>query len=177
MSYDQQYSHQQPWLSKPEPEVEILSPLDAEKSRRWRLVLGCSSVFLGLMSGFYAYTDISVVIRAMNTAATSGGYIPGDAMSHVITIIAVFCVLALAYIGVGTWNIIARHSTSRPPLVGAIILTAAASILIVLYMMTKSPGGVEFSALGLNALIISRCVIVMRMKKAPVYPSAAGWTN
>lgn len=177
MSYDQQYSPQQPWLSEPDPDAGVLSALDDEKSRRWRLVLGCSSVFLGLMSGFYAYTDISVVIRAMNTATTSGGYIPGSAMSHAIAIIAVLCVLALAYVGVGIWNIVARLSTARAPLIAAIVLTAAAFILIVVYMTTKSPGGVEFSALGLNALIISRCAIVMRMKKVRAYPAAAEWTN
>lgn len=173
MSYDQQYSHQQPWLSEPGPDAGVLSPLDAEKSRRWRLVLGCSSVFLGLMSGFYAYTDISAVIRALNTATTSGGYIPADAISHAIALIAVFCVLALAYVGAGIWNIIARLSTAKAPLIAAIVLTAVASILIVLYMTTKSPGGVEISALGLNALIISRCVTVMRMKKVPAYPATA----
>ncbi|GGI00870.1 hypothetical protein GCM10007170_39010 [Arthrobacter liuii] len=130
------------------------------------------------MSGFYAYTDISVINRAMNTATTSGGYILGSAMSHAIAIIAVFCVLALAYVGVGTWNIVARLSTAKAPLLGAIILTAAASVLIVLYITTKSsPGGVEFSALGLNALIISRCAIVMRMKKVPAYPATAEWTH
>lgn len=177
MSYDQQSSHRRPWLSEPGPEVEILSPLDAEKSRRWRLVLGCSSVFLGLMSGFYAYTNISALIRVMDTVARSGGYIPGDAMSRAVAIIAVFCVLALAYVGVGIWNIIARLSTARAPLIAAIVLTAAASILIVLYMTTKSSSGVEISALGLNALIISRCVTVMRMKEVAAYPAAAEWTN
>lgn len=173
LSYDQQYSHRQPWLSEPGPDAGVLSPLDAEKSRRWRLVLGCSSVFLGLMSGFYAYTDISAVIRALNTATTSGGYIPADAMSHAIALIAVFCVLALAYVGAGIWNIVTRLSTAKAPLIAAIALTAAAFILIVVYMTTKSPGGVEYSALGLNALIISRCVIVMRMKKVAAYPATA----
>ncbi|QDG88078.1 hypothetical protein [Pseudarthrobacter sp. NIBRBAC000502770] len=173
MSYDQQSSHQQQWLSEPGPEVEILSPADDAKSQRWRLVLGCSSVFLGLMSGFYAYTNISALVRVMDTVARSGGYIPGDAMSRAIAIIAVFCVLALAYVGVGTWNIIAGHSTSKPSLIAAIGLTVAASVLIVLYMTTKSPGGVEYSALGLNALIISRCAIVLRMKKVPASRSLA----
>lgn len=177
MSYDQQSSHQQQWLSEPGPEVEILSPVDDAKSQRWRLVLGCSSVFLGLMSGFYAYTNISGLIRVMDTVARSGGYIPGAAMSRAIAIIAVFCVLALAYVGAGIWNIVARNSTSKPPLIAAIGLTVAASVLIVLYMTTKSPGGIEYSALGLNALIISRCVIVMRMKKVPAYPAAAEWTH
>lgn len=176
MSYDQQSSHQQPWLSEPGPEVEVLSPLDAEKSRRWRLVLGCSSVFLAVFSGFYAYTDISAVIRAMNTATTSGGYIPADAMSHAITIIAVLCGLALAYVGVGTWNIVARRSTAKPPLIAAISLAAAALIVIVVFMATKSTG-FQVGGLGLNALIISRAASVLRMKKTPAYPSAARWTN
>jgi len=98
-------------------------------------------------------------------------------MSRAVAIIAVFCVLSLAFVGVGTWNIIARLSTARAPLIAAIVLTAAASILVVLYMTTKSPGGVEISALGLNALIISRCVTVMRMKKIAAYPASAEWTN
>lgn len=174
MSYDQQSSHQQTWLSEPGPSV--LSPLDAEKSRRWRLVLGCSSLFLAIFSGFYAYTDISVVIRAMNNAATSGGYIPADAMNHAIAIIAVFCVLALAYVGVGTWNIVARRSTAKSPLIAAIVLAAAALIAIIVFMATKSTG-FQIGGLGLNALIISRAAIVLRMKKAPDYPAAAGWTN
>jgi len=177
MSYDQQSSHRQPWVSGSGPGVGILSPLDDEKSQRWRLVLGCSSVLLGLMSGFYAYANISALIRVMDTVARSGGYIPGDAMSRAVAIIAVFCVLSLAYVGVGIWNTVARCSTARAPLIAAIVLTAAASILVVLYMTTKSPGGVEISALGLNALIISRCVTVMRMKKIAAYPASAEWTN
>ncbi|MBT2568094.1 hypothetical protein J7I84_16635 [Arthrobacter sp. ISL-85] len=176
MSYDQQSSHQQPWLSEPGPEVKILSPADDAKSQRWRLILGCSSVFLGLASGFYAYTDISMVIRAMNTAATAGDYIPADAMNHAIAVIAVFCVLALAYVGVGIWNIITRRSTAKSPLIAAIILAAAALILIVIYMTTQSTG-LRVGGIGLNVLIISRAAIVLRMKKVPVYPTAAEWTN
>jgi len=177
MSYDQQSSYQQPWLSEPGLGAGVLSPLDAEKSRRWRLVLGCSSLFLGLLSGFYAYTNISAVIRATNAVATSGGYIRASAMSLAIAIIAVFCVLALAYVCVGTWNIVARHSTAKSPLVAAIILAAVASILIVVFMATKSAGGVEISGLGLNALVISRCATVLRMKKTSAHPAAAEWTN
>jgi hypothetical protein len=175
MSYDQQSSHPQPWLT--EPGQGVLSPVDYEKSQRWRLVLGCSSLFLALFSGFYAYTDISTVIRAMNTAATSGGYIPAGAMSHAIAIIAVLCVLALAYVGVGTWNIVARRSTAKSPLIAAIILAAAAFVLIVVYLATKSTGGFQIGGLGLNALIVSRAAIVLRMKKTPAYPAAARWTN
>ncbi|HCB56837.1 MAG TPA: hypothetical protein DEP82_02590 [Arthrobacter bacterium] len=177
MSYDQESSYQQSWLSEPGPAAGLLSPLDAEKSKRWRLVLGCSSVFLGLLLGFYAYTTISSVIRSTKTVAASGGYINASGMSHAVAIIAVFCVLGLAYIGVGTWNIVARHSTARAPLIAAIILAAAAFILIIVLMTTKSTGGVEISGLGLNALIISRCAIVLRMKKVPAYSSAAEWTN
>jgi hypothetical protein len=177
MNYDQQSSYQQPWLSEPGPGAGGLSLLDAEKSQRWRLVLGCSSLLLGLLSGFYAYTTISSIIRATNTVAASGGYIPASAMSLPIAISAIFCVLALAYVGVGTWNIVARRSTAKAPLIAAIILAAAALILIIVVMTTKSTGGVEISGLGLNALIISRCATVLRMKKAPAYPAAAEWTN
>ncbi len=41
----------------------------------------------------------------------------------------------------------------------------------------EASSGVEISALGLNALIISRCVTVMRMKKVAAYPASAEWTN
>jgi hypothetical protein len=98
-------------------------------------------------------------------------------MSRAVAIIGVFCVLSLAYVGVGTWNIVTRLSTAKAPLIAAIALTAAAFILIVVYMTTKSPGGVEYSALGLNALIISRCVIVMRMKKVAAYQATAERAN
>lgn len=152
-------------------------PVDHEKSQRWRLVLGCSSLFLALFSGFYAYENISAVMHAVMTVRASGGYIPENAMSLAIAIIAVFCVLALAYVGVGIWNIAARRSTAKSPLIAAIILAAAASILIVIYMATKSTGGFQIGGLGLNALIISRAAIVLRMKKTPAYPAAAGWTN
>ena len=57
-----------------------------------------------------------------------------------------------------------------------IILAVAAVILIVIYMATKSTG-FQIGGLGLNALIISRAAIVLRMKKVPAYPAAAGWTN
>ncbi|MDP9226609.1 MAG: hypothetical protein M3P18_22770 [Actinomycetota bacterium] len=177
MSYDQQSSYQQPWPSGLGRGAGVLSSWDAEKSQRWRLVLGCSSLFLALFSGFYAYENISAVMHAVMTVGASGGYIPESAMSLAIAIIGVFCVLALAYVGVGIWNIGARRSTAKSPLIAAIILAAAASILIVIYMATKSTGGFQIGGLGLNALIISRAAIVLRMKKAPAYPAAAEWTN
>ena len=40
-----------------------------------------------------------------------------------------------------------------------------------------STGGFQIGGLGLNALIVSRAAIVLRMKKTPAYPAAARWTN
>jgi hypothetical protein len=176
MSYDQHSSYQQPWtaqLSGPSRAAGLLSPQDAEKSRRWRLVLGCTALFLALFSGFYAYVNIAAVIRATNAVGASGGYISESAMALAVAIIGVLCVLAIAYAGIGAWNIAARRSTAKSPLIAAIILAATAFVLIVVYMATKSTGGFQISGLGLNALIFSRAAIVLRMKKAPVYPTAA----
>lgn len=176
MSYDQQSPYQQPWPAQPSGPwsvVETLSPQDAEKSRRWRLVLGCSSLFLALFSGFYAYTNIVSVIRAVKAVGASGGYVSQSAMALAVAIIGIFCVFAIAYAGIGAWNIAARRSTAKSPLIGAIILAAAAFVLIVVYMATKSTGGYQMGGLGLNALIVSRAAIVLRMKKTPAYPAAA----
>lgn len=180
MSYDQQSSYQQPWTAQPSGPwraAAMLSPQDAEKSRRWRLVLGCTSLFLALFSGFYAYRNVASVIDATNAVGASGGYISESAMALAVAIIGVFFVFAVAYAGIGTWNIAARRSTAKSPLIAAIILAAAAFVLIVVYMATKSTGGFQISGLGLNALIFFRAAIVLRMKKAPVYPAAADLTN
>jgi len=180
MSHDQQSPYQSPWPPQPSapwPPDGMLSPQDAEKSRRWRVVLGCSSLFLALFSGFYAYMNISSVARATKAVAAAGGYVPQSATALALAIIGIFCVLALAYAGIGTWNIAARGSTAKSPLIAAIVLAAAAFVLIVVYMATRSTGGFQVGGLGLNALIVSRRAIVLLMKKLPAYPTAPNWTD
>jgi hypothetical protein len=176
MNQDQPSPYQSPWPPQPSapwPPDGMLSPQDAEKSRRWRVVLGCSSLFLALFSGFYAYMNIASVSRATKAVAAAGGYVPQSATALAVGIIGILCVLALAYAGIGTWNIAARGSTAKSPLIAAIVLAAAAFVLIVVYMATKSTGGYQMGGLGLNALIVSRAAIVLRMKKTPAYPAAA----
>ncbi|MGY3567443.1 hypothetical protein [Sinomonas sp. RB5] len=180
MSYDQQPPHQQPWPAQPAapwPAAGSLLPQDAEKSRRWRLVLGCSSLFLALASGFYASINIASVIGARRAIEAAGRYVPASAMALAAAIIGVFCLLALAYAGIGAWNIAARRSTAKAPLIAAIVLAGAAFVLIVFYMATRSTGGFQLGGLALNALIVSRAVTILRMKKTPAYPAAARWTS
>jgi magnesium-transporting ATPase (P-type) len=176
MSHNQQSSYQQPWpalSSEPPRAAGMLSPQDAEKSTRWRLVLGCSALFLALFSGFYAYMNIASLFRATNAVSAAGGYVPQSALTAAVAIIAVFCVLVIAYAGIGAWNIVARGSTAKSPLIAAIILAAVAVVLIFVYMANTSTGGFQVGGLGLNALIVSRAAIVLRMKKIPAYPAAS----
>lgn len=180
MSNNHHSAYQQPWPAQPsgpQRPVGMLSPQDAQKSQRWRLILGCTSLALALFTGFYAFTNIASVIRAKNAVEASGGYVPESAMTIAFAIIGVFCFLAIAYTGIGAWNIAARRSTAKSPLIAAIILAATAFILIVVNMTTKSTGGTQISGLGLNALILSRALIVLRLKNTTAYPAVPDWTN
>lgn len=150
----------------PLPAADGLSAEDAETSRRWRLVLGISSVVLGLASGFYAFTNIVAVVGATRAIEANGGYVPQGAMAMAVAIIAIFGVLALGYAVVGIWNIVVRQGTSAAPLAAAIVIAGIASILIVLYMVSAASIGLQAVGLALNALIIGRAIRLLRMKKA-----------
>lgn len=180
MSYEQPSPYQQPWPAQhpgPLSPAGLLSPRDAQKSQRWRLILGCTSLVLTLFSGFYAYTNIASVIRAKNAIEASGGFVSESAMALAVAIIGIFCVLAIAYTGIGAWNIAARHSTAKPPLIAAIILAAAACVLIVVYIAAKPAGGFQIGGLSLNALIVARAAIVLRLKPTAAHTPAPDWAN
>ncbi|GAB2741685.1 hypothetical protein [Sinomonas soli] len=178
MSHDQHFSHQP---AGPQagawPSTAALSPEDAEKSRRWRVILGSTALLLALFSGFYAYTNIASVVRATAAVEAAGGFVPQTAMALAVAIIGVFCFLALAYAGVGAWNVAARRSTSKAPLIAAVVLAATACILIVFYMATRGTGGFQLGGLALNVLILARAATILRMKKSPAHQAAAHWTT
>lgn len=159
-----------PWQQWNAPEGSLaapnrLSPEDTETSRRWRLVLGISSLVLALASGFYAFTNTVAVVSATRAIEAEGGYVPQGAMAMAIAVIVIFGVLALAYAAIGIWNVLAREATSAAPLIAAIVVSGIALILIVLYMISTASIGLQAVGLALNALIIGRAIRVLRMKK------------
>ncbi|MDQ4504621.1 hypothetical protein [Sinomonas sp. ASV322] len=160
------------WPTFPLTHGDDLAPADARKSRIWRAILGSSAVLLGLLAAFYAYTNIAAVIGATAAIEAHGGYVPQGAMTAAASIIGVFCLLAVGYVGIGTWNIIARNSTARGPLIGAIIIGAIGLILVVVNIASRSTGGTQFGSLALNVLIIVRAAVILRMKKVPAGTAA-----
>ncbi|KHL04519.1 hypothetical protein [Sinomonas humi] len=144
-----------------------LSPEDAETSRRWRLVLGITSLVLALACGFYAFTNTVAVVSATRAIEANGGFVPQSAMAMAVAIIVTFGVLALGYAGIGIWNIVARGSESVSPLIAALVVSGIAVVLTVLYMISTASIGLQAVGLALNALIIARAVGLLRMKKAP----------
>ncbi|MEA5457056.1 hypothetical protein SPF06_20215 [Sinomonas sp. JGH33] len=149
------------------PGVPALSPADAVRSTRWRLTLGISTLVLACFSAYYSYTNTSALVRATGAIEAAGGHVPPSAMALAVAIVAIFCVLTAAYAGIGVWNIIARHSTAKAPLIAAVVLSSIAIVLIVLNMTRSSVAPTHLGALALNALIIARAAIVLRMKKVP----------
>ncbi|WP_138444628.1 hypothetical protein [Sinomonas susongensis] len=143
-----------------------LSPEDAEASRRWRVVVGISSLVLALACGFYAFTNTIAVVSATRAIEAAGGSVPQSAMAMAVAIIVVFGLLALGYAVIGIWNIVARTATSAAPLVAAIVLAGISLVLTVLYMLSTGSIGLQAVGLALNALVIVRAVRLLRMKKA-----------
>ena len=155
------------WPAATQAGPAALSPKDAAKSKRWRVILGCTAIFLALISGFYGYLNWAAIVRATSAIRAAGGFVPDGAMAGAVAIVTVFCVLAVCYAGVGIWNLVARNSTSKAPLVAAVVLAAVALVLIVLYTVSRPSGVTQIGALGLNALIIVRAAVVLRMKTGP----------
>jgi magnesium-transporting ATPase (P-type) len=141
------------------------SPEDAEKSRQRRLVLGISSLVLALASGFYGTTNIIAVVNATNAIEAAGGQVPQSAMSLAVTVIAVFCAVALAYLAVGVWNLIARSTSRSAPVIAVMTLALVVVVLTVVFMAaTAAASLIQIVSLGLNALIIIRTAAILRKK-------------
>ncbi|MCH6471492.1 DUF6264 family protein [Sinomonas terrae] len=149
------------------------SPEDAEKSRRWRLTLGISSLVLALASGFYAFTNIVAVVSATRAIEADGGSVPQSAMAMAIAIIVTFGVLALGYAVIGIWNVVARGTTSAAPLIAAIVVSGIAFVLTVLYMISTGSIGLQAVGLALNALIIGRAALLLRRRRRELSPRGA----
>ena len=142
---------------------------DAEKSRRQRLVLGISSLVLALASGFYGITNIIAVVSATKAIEAAGGQVPPSAMSLAVTVISVFCAVALAYLAVGIWNLIARNTGRSAPLIAALALSSVVVVLTVIFMAaTAAASPIQIVSLGLNVLIIIRTAALLRRKRAAV---------
>lgn len=165
-----------PQLSKPDSTLAAppqLSPEDAEKSRRWRLTLGISSLVLALASGFYAFTNIVAVVSATRAIEADGGFVPQSAMAMAVAIIVTFGVLALGYAVIGIWNVVARGTISAAPLIAAIVVSGIAFVLTVLYMISTGSIGLQAVGLALNALIIGRAALLLRRRRRELSPRGA----
>ena len=155
------------WTGPASTRPAALSPRDAARSRRWRIILGCSALVLALFSGFYGYLNWTSVARTTRAIQAAGGFVPESAMAAAIAIVAAFCVLAVCYAGVGVWNLAARNSTAKAPLIAAIVLAAVAIVLVVLYTVSRPTGVTQIGGFALNVLIMVRSAVILRMKTGP----------
>ncbi|WP_369045801.1 hypothetical protein [Sinomonas sp. P10A9] len=157
------------------PVAMQLRPEDAGKSERWRLVLGCSAAILALLAGYYAYLNIAGVMRAVGSIQGRGGTVAPGSLAVALAIIGAYCLMALGYAAVGTWNIVQRRSTARAPLVTAIVVGSIGLVLTLAEVITSGIAGhpTHIAGIGLSALIIGRAVIVLRIKPVPAWPAAA----
>ncbi len=150
--------------------MRFLSAHEAERSRRWRLFIGIAGLILGGGVAFYAYENIASVIRALNAIEAQGRYVSQGALTNAVLIIAVYVLVALAYLAVGVWNIIARRGMSSGPVIASLVLSSVVMVLVVLLLIrSASTGGVpQFGGVITNVFIILRSIGILRMKKEPV---------
>jgi hypothetical protein len=82
-----------------------------------------------------------------------------------VTVIAVFCAVALAYLAVGVWNLIARSTSRSAPVIAVMTLALVVVVLTVVFMAaTAAASLIQIVSLGLNALIIIRTAAILRKK-------------
>ncbi|AMM31544.1 hypothetical protein SA2016_0856 [Sinomonas atrocyanea] len=163
----------QPWPTQFNPAhrgIRFLSAHEAEHSRRWRLSVGIAGLILGVGVAFYAYENIASVVRAVNALEAQGRYVSQPALMNAVLIIAVYVLVALAYLGVGVWNIVARRGISSAPVIASLVLSAIVIVLIVLLLIRSAltGGAPQYGGLITNVFIIVRSIGLLRMKKEPV---------
>ncbi|MGT2462884.1 hypothetical protein [Sinomonas atrocyanea] len=163
----------QPWPTQFNPAhrgMRLLSAHEAEHSRRWRLSVGIAGLILGAGVAFYAYEDIASVVRAVNAIEAQGRYVSQPALMNAVLIIAVYVLVALAYLGAGVWNIVARRGISSAPVIASLVLSAVVIVLIVLLLIRSAltGGAPQYGGLITNVFIIVRSIGLLRMKKEPV---------
>ncbi|KHL01602.1 hypothetical protein [Sinomonas humi] len=134
--------------------MRFVSAHEAEYSRRWRLAIGIAGLVL----------------------EAEGRYVSQSAMTNAVLIIAGYVLVALAYLAVGIWNILARRGVSAGPVSASLVLSAIVIALIVLLLVRSAETGVapQFGGIITNVLIILRSIRILRMKKEPV-PYATGY--
>lgn len=168
-----------PWPTQFNPAhrgMRFVSAHEVEYSRRWRLAIGIAGLVLGAVVAFYAYENIASVIRAVNKVEAEGRYVSQSAMTNAVLIIAGYVLVAVAYLAVGIWNILARRGVSSGPVIASLVLSAIVIALIVLLLVrsAETGGAPHFGGIITNVLIILRSIRILRMKKEPV-PYATGY--
>jgi len=159
------------WLP---PAPGTLSAQDAEKSRKSRTLIGISSILLAAFAAFFAVMEVLLLNGAAKEYAGYGG-VPQELTDVAILSSAAYGLGALAYLGVGIWNLALRRTISSAPLIGAIVLAGIAVLLIAISLAESTADGrtPQFGGLALNALVISRAIIVLRLKKAHAHARPA----
>ena len=144
--------------------MRFVSAHEAEHSRRWRLSVGVAGLILGAGVAFYAYENIASVVRAVNAIEAQGRYVSQPALMNAMLIIAVYVLVALAYLGVGVWNIVGRRGVSSGPVVASLALSAVVIVLL-LIRSAVTGGAPQYGGLITNVFIIVRSIGLLRMKK------------
>ena len=180
-SSTQQWPSQQPgprpsgqaasWLP---PAPGTLSAQDAEKSRKWRTLIGISSILLAAFAAFFAVMEVLLLNGAAKEYAGYDG-VPQALTAVAVLTSAAYGLGALAYLGVGIWNLVLRRTISPAPLIGAIVLAGIAVLLIAISLAQSTADGraPQFGGLVLNTLVISRAIIILRLKKVTAHARAA----
>jgi amino acid transporter len=150
--------------------IRFRSAHEAEHSRRRRLSVGIAGLILGAGVAYYAYENIASVARAVNALEAQGRHVSQPALMNAVLIIAIYVLVALAYLGVGVWNIIARRGISSAPVIASLVLSAVVIVLIVLLLIRSAVtgGAPQYGGLITNVFIIVRSIGLLRMKKEPV---------
>lgn len=150
-----------------------LSPEDARRSSRYRLTFGISSIVLALFVGYFTYASITGVMRALSAIHDRGGIPQPTSMLAAYGIVAAYGMVALAYAGVGIWNITMRDSFAKAPVIAAIVVAAIGLIGSFVLMAEAGAAGKAPHLFGIagNVLIAGRAIAVLRIRAVPVWPA------
>ncbi|MEA5454027.1 hypothetical protein SPF06_04750 [Sinomonas sp. JGH33] len=134
-----------------------LSEADAKRSRRWRTVIGVALILTGLAAGGIA------ALQALNV----GGF--GDDDPLVAMAVAGYnVILGLVLIGFGVWNLAARRTLQRGPLIAAAIVSGIQIVVGAFNLIDFAVSSGRFPPLGgiiVQIVILRQAIVLLRLKR------------
>lgn len=106
----------------------------ATRSRNWRFWTGLFELVSGLLMGLVIVLASMPVIGQVQNLRVSEVRHQAGWIAFIIAIVVAFSVVSIAGVVIGIWNLVTIKSTARPPLIAAIVVSAASIVLLMFFL-------------------------------------------